>query len=151
MREILFKAKRKDNGKWAEGYYQKRYDAFGNAQHLIFWAKSCAVWEYVEIDPYTLCQFTGMHEKSEKKKKIWEWDLVRRTDLRDSKEPSVGVIEYDAENTSFLIHWIDVINYSATYPWKDRIEVIGSIFDDPELLEATVEELQEVAHGNNYR
>ena len=26
MREILFKAKRKDNGKWIEGCYQKRYD-----------------------------------------------------------------------------------------------------------------------------
>ena len=25
MREILFKAKRKDGGKWIEGYYQKRY------------------------------------------------------------------------------------------------------------------------------
>lgn len=29
MREILFKAKRKDNGKWIEGYYQKRYDLLG--------------------------------------------------------------------------------------------------------------------------
>lgn len=28
MREILFKAKRKDNGEWIEGYYQKRYDFF---------------------------------------------------------------------------------------------------------------------------
>ena len=25
MREILFKAKRIDNGEWVEGYYQKRY------------------------------------------------------------------------------------------------------------------------------
>ena len=29
MREILFKAKRKDGGKWIEGYYQKRYDLLG--------------------------------------------------------------------------------------------------------------------------
>lgn len=30
MKEILFKAKRKDDGKWIEGYYQKRYDLLGN-------------------------------------------------------------------------------------------------------------------------
>lgn len=36
MREILFKAKRKDDEKWVEGYYQKRYDLLGNEEHLIF-------------------------------------------------------------------------------------------------------------------
>ena len=50
MREILFKAKRKDNGKWIEGYYQKRYDLLGNEEHLIFHADSYNVWEYAEID-----------------------------------------------------------------------------------------------------
>ena len=30
MREILFKAKRVDNGKWVEGHYQKRYGLLGN-------------------------------------------------------------------------------------------------------------------------
>ena len=29
MREILFKAKRVDNGEWVEGYYQKKYDLLG--------------------------------------------------------------------------------------------------------------------------
>lgn len=36
MREILFKAKRKDNSKWIKGYYQKRYDLLSNEEHLIF-------------------------------------------------------------------------------------------------------------------
>lgn len=46
MREILFKAKRVDNGKWVEGCYQKRYDLLGNEEHLIFHADSYNVWEY---------------------------------------------------------------------------------------------------------
>jgi len=74
MREILFKAKRKDNGKWIEGYYQKRYDLLGNEEHLIFHADSYKVWEYAEVDPETLCQFTGLTDKSNKR--IWENDIV---------------------------------------------------------------------------
>lgn len=66
MREILFKAKRIDNGKWVEGYYQKRYDLLGNEEHLIFHADSYNVWEYAEIDPETLCQFTGLCDKNGK-------------------------------------------------------------------------------------
>ena len=60
MREILFKAKRKDNGEWVEGYYQKRFDLDGSEQHLIFWSKSYTVWEYAEINPDTICQYTGL-------------------------------------------------------------------------------------------
>lgn len=36
MREILFKAKRIDNGEWVEGYYQKRHDFLVGGKHIIF-------------------------------------------------------------------------------------------------------------------
>lgn len=80
-----------------------------------------------DIDPETVCQYTGLTDKNDRK--IFEGDIVRRTDLYNIKEPSIGFIEYDAENTAFLIHWTDIENYSATFPWKDKIEVIGNIFD----------------------
>lgn len=138
----LFKAKRADNGEWVEGYYihddisDKSYifpkDSQANESDKVG-EEGCLRLLTFEVDPSTICRYTGLTDKNGKK--VWENDIVRRTDLYNVKEPSIGFVEYDAENTAFLIHWIDVINYSATYPWKERIEVTGSIFDNTEFLQ----------------
>lgn len=91
------------------------------------------VMAYID-DESTICQCTGLKDKNGKL--IWENDIIKRLDIHDIKGPSIGTIEYDVENTSFLIHWTDIANYSPTFPWKNRIEVIGNIFDNPELLES---------------
>nr|DAK35601.1 MAG TPA: YopX protein [Caudoviricetes sp.] len=126
MREILFKAKRKDNGKWIEGYYQKRYDLLGNEEHLIFHADSYNVWEYAEIDPETVCQFTGLCDKNGKK--IWENDILRFTQQDETK---IGVIKYNAP----IFTYFGLMRWSL---YKD--EVIGNIFDNPELLQEESDE-----------
>lgn len=127
MREILFMGKRLDNGEWIQGYlfciWEKAY---------ICWGMVNDVPDMKEVDPETVRQYTGLTDKYGMK--IFESDIVRRTDLHDTKEPSVGFIEYDAENTAFLIHWTDKQKYSPTFPWKDKIEIIGNIYDNPELL-----------------
>lgn len=126
MREILFKAKRKDNGKWIEGYYQKRYDLLGNEEHLIFHADSYNVWEYAEIDPETVCQFTGLCDKNGKK--IWENDILRFTQQDETK---IGVIKYNAP----------IFTYFGLMRWSlCKDEVIGNIFDNPELLQEESDE-----------
>lgn len=126
MREILFKAKRKDNGKWIEGYYQKRYDLLGNEEHLIFHTDSYNVWEYAEIDPETVCQFTGLCDKNGKK--IWENDILRFTQQDETK---IGVIKYNAP----IFTYFGLMRWSL---YKD--EVIGNIFDNPELLQEESDE-----------
>ena len=126
MREILFKAKRKDNGEWIEGYYQKRYDLLGNEEHLIFHADSYNVWEYAEIDPETVCQFTGLCDKNGKK--IWENDILRFTQQDETK---IGVIKYNAP----IFTYFGLMRWSL---YKD--EVIGNIFDNPELLQEESDE-----------
>lgn len=131
-REILFKAKRKDDGEWVEGYYVNiakinPFIATGKIK-LEESLEGNFVPEMYAIDPFTICQYTGLKDKNGKK--IWENDIVKRTDLHDAKDPSIGIIEYDTKNTSFIIRWIDIAIYSPTYPWKDRIEVVGNIFDN---------------------
>lgn len=162
MREILFKGKRKENGKWVEGYYQKRYDNFENIQHLIFWSKSSTVWEYAEIDPETVCQYTGLNDgtkweklsENEKEKflsdwnykenrqntkedwkgrKIFEWDIVGiYSEYRE--ECDYGIVKYGEFNCSCC---------SGIYGWyfEDgdirnyrQYNVCGNIFDTPELI-----------------
>ena len=132
MREILFKAKRLDNGEWVEGYYQKRFDLDGSEQHLIFWSKSYTVWEYAEIDPDTICQYTGLVDKNGQK--IWENDICEMV--------------YDGVVNTYVIVWdkdeLDFKgtngkeNYGRNYEYLgccEEIIVIGNIFDNPDLLE----------------
>lgn len=73
MREILFKAKRLDNGEWVEGYY---IGPIG----LLDVHEICDIHDItgprVEVDPSTVSQYTGLTDKNGKK--IFEGDVVRR-------------------------------------------------------------------------
>lgn len=123
----LFRAKRKDNGEWVEGGYF--LEPYTDKAFIIQWNSTGLGYnEFIEVIRETLCQCTGL-------KRFFEKDIVKRTDIHRVGDPSTGIIEYDVENTAFLIHWIDNEKYSPMYPWKDKIKVIGNIFDNPELLE----------------
>ena len=155
-REILFKAKRKDNGKWVEGYY-RRIPCMGLHEHYIMPQNPKNRLEQYEIDPDTICQYTGFTDKNGQK--IWENDIVKFNDeIWDSCYTSCGT-EYDsweAENYG-LVGYCD---YSARYDltkykynesqteadlhenhdiefseFVKEHEVSGNIFDNPELLE----------------
>lgn len=133
MREIIFKAKRIDNGEWVEGYYLKRYDLLGNEEHLIFHADSYTVWEYAEIDPETLCQFTGLRDKNGKR--IWENDiLMAHLDESYPEDTTYETVEWGVAG------WVTGEANSAGRQYLDEFdtehyEVVGNIFDNKELLQ----------------
>ena len=137
MREILFKAKRKDNSKWVEGYYVKRYDLLGNEKHLIFHADSYTVWEYAEIDPETLCEFTGRCDKNGKK--IWENDIVL---VYENVYSAVKfglyheALKSERTHQGFYLESMDNYYYREELGyWAEKSVVIGNILDNPELLQ----------------
>ena len=137
MREILFKAKRKDNGKWVEGYYQKRYDLLGNEEHLIFHADSYTVWEYAEIDPETLCQFTGRCDRYGNK--IWENDILKTWDDQYA-QVKFGLyntcFESSDYNQGFYVAFPEDSYYRQELGyWCKESYVRGNIFDNKELLQ----------------
>lgn len=130
MREILFKAKRKDNGEWVEGYYAKL--GYGNnIKHFIIQNVSLqedfSYFEYIEIDIYTLCQYTGLTDKNGRK--IWENDIAH---IRSSVLSGYGVIKYQNGNL-VLVDAKRKRTYSMYGEWKIRKD--GNIFDNADLLE----------------
>lgn len=131
-REILFKAKRKDNGKWVEGYYCKT--TIGNdvrPSDLIFVPFKVSrneEWGWMKVDFDTICQYTGLTDKNGKK--IWENDIVR------NEKGDIGVVQWFEEHAAFMI-WNKTKHYVCYLAEDDfsKIEIAGNEFDNPELLE----------------
>lgn len=135
----LFKAKRIDNGEWVQGYlygiWEKRYILCGMTNDIP---------NMIEVDTSTICQCTGLKDKNGKL--IWENDIVK-----DFFSDACAPIRYGsyqncfdstkAEHIGFYVDWSG--KYTKYYR-KDfgywihmvDIEVIGNIFDNPELLES---------------
>ncbi len=158
MREILFKAKRADIGEWVEGYYiyhiNRTICPFGDSikpedeQHVIM-QDGFSDWNmprdtvHFDIAPETLCQYTGLKDKNGKR--IWENDIVLlREEIQDyewkaavkfgnpNREYNWGwqlVPVGECEMNKDILLWIDMDIANC--------EVIGNIFDNPELIRQT--------------
>lgn len=133
MREILFKAKRIEDDEWVEGYYQKRHNFLENEEHLIFYVDSHTVWEYVEIVPETLCQFTGLCDKNGKK--IWENDiLMAHLDESYPEDAAYETVEWGV--AGWVAHETGSMDREYLGEFDlEHYEVVGNIFDQPELLQ----------------
>lgn len=142
-REILFKAKRKDNGEWVEGNFITN-ERNENQKYIgyIFDEHNGVVEDFdiVEVDPETLCQYTGLTDKNGRK--IWENDIVTITlECDDYLIPSeTGIVEYSYGQYELKVKapdgqeaYSNLINKLSETPFE--IEKLGNVFDNPELLE----------------
>ena len=153
MREILFKAKRKDNGEWVEGLlWKKKYKS--NKIFISCFPDKDDNEEVYVVDENTICQYTGLTDKNGNK--IWENDILlqKTTEKHWCSWECMGIVRYGEMDWSeeWLGHksvgfYIEPIkrkgNTKSIYYgicqeyMTDKyfpIEVIGNIFDNPELM-----------------
>ena len=145
MREILFRAKRTDNGEWIEGYAAMSGGTFIICDNGLTYG-GFIVYEAI---PETVGQFTGLTDKNGVR--IFEGDILRGFEYPFCSNIN-GEFNYFAE-----IVWFDDSSAFGTYTFKnpksnvrgisegntdyleyfnaDKWEVIGNIHDNPELLE----------------
>ena len=127
MREILFKAKRIDNGEWVEGFYVN----YRNVIHYIL-VREEGILVWYEVDKNTICQYTGLTDK--RGTKIWENDILKGLFLHGMEVSAVVIFKDGA----FGLKWNrgNVEEFSPfTSICNVSFEIIGNIFDNPELLE----------------
>lgn len=132
MRDILFSAKRFDNGEWVEGTPFQEYSDFWGEWQWIIQTKhplTNAPYLHLEVNKKTLRQFTGLNDKNGKK--IFEGDIVRYM------QNDIMVVVWNNESAAFVGAYSAInFNYCATLiNGHMYLEVIGNIYDNPELLE----------------
>lgn len=137
-REILFKAKRIDNGEWVEGYLFKSFT--GVSYIMTQFDHILGLFEYFKVDEATICQYTGLTDKNGNK--IWENDIYEYLDSGERFVIRYGPytqsnIQIKDTNLGFYAEWQGntSMRKDLLYWFKQRdIEYIGNIFDNPELL-----------------
>ena len=140
IREVIFRGKRTDNGEWVYGYYTKaRYYLNEKEMYVIFTPDGeafprCEFSDYEEVDPETVCQYTGLTDKNGRK--IFEGDIVEGNSEYFTYTHPYGKIVYDGGQ--YLISFDHVLEDIECWgAWANDVEIIGNIYDNPELLEGS--------------
>lgn len=138
-REILFIGKRKSDEEWIEGCLlsdekepEIRYIGYlsGVEDGVVHDVDGA------EVYPDTVCQYTGLTDKNGTK--IFEGDIVRYVEIYG--EVKFGLNEnnwqIDKYNQGFFVTFPK--EYSLRNElgfWRNKVVVVGNVYDNPELLE----------------
>lgn len=143
----LYRGKRRDTGEWVEGYLAG-YDLIcteepQDVRHATGeYYDQIAYVGFVEVDPSTVGQYTGLPDKNDKR--VFEGDICRFREWSRGEMCWVGNVHY--EHQHFVISGGP--NKECETPFylqlsrfvSGDIEVIGTIYDNPELLEVNEDE-----------
>ena len=145
MRDIKFRAYIKDTNKRVPSEINKIVEVkslhLGSRKAIIGYSKSSSNYGNYSIsfDDIELMQYTGLHDKNGKE--IYEGDIVL-LDCYYYEEPAFDgefKVIYDDINGMWLL--VDLENKDRGFAfgeirsyYKAEIEVIGNIYDNPELL-----------------
>lgn len=137
MREILFKAKRTDNGEWVEGYIVKCPCAVQIGNGSCWYINVPPVdpddnGGHYNVDPETVCQYTGLIDKNGAK--IFEGDIIKHYNNCPIQEYSIDtgrVFWYQPTQRYLKTSSIFPDDCAELFEWNEY-EVIGNIHDKEE-------------------
>lgn len=140
--EVKFRGIRVDNSEMVFGFYRKNsfYNRLGDEPKLIYTnhfigafdnlSNFDGLFEQVVVIPETVGQFTGLKDKNGVE--IYEGDVIY---VNDYGVKINGVIIRDEVRTGFKIDWTKRTDFNEVIHVRiDKIEVIGNIHQNPELL-----------------
>ena len=138
MREILFRAKSIEYGDWVEGIPIKThlglFICYEENPHYCSQYGYMEIDDIVRVDEETLCEYTGLTDKNGNK--IWENDIC------DRKEKYPEIVKMNMGDWTLDYSYLFRSEYGRDYcnlefyaGERNCVQVIGNIFDNPELLE----------------
>lgn len=152
MREILFRGKRTDNGEWVEGFYA-RLGSKDNYDYILTEKSSMSVFGLsYSVNPETVGQYTGLIVANGK---VFDGDIIKfgrnlclvfwneEAFQWQAKRIDADLEIYrtyvDCRDSDWTITDLGWIAAEPIIIGKMTTEIVGNIYDNPELLSKDIE------------
>lgn len=129
MREIKFRGKTINGNEWIYGPTISQGTIKRKANK---WFMEVAENKWKGLQPNTLGQYTGLKDKNGKE--VYEGDIVK------SISGKIGYVIFLQQEMGYVVVWhncdtrLGHRNRGGDYEYDESIEVIGNIYDNPELV-----------------
>ena len=137
-RKIMFKGKEKSEGNDGDWCFGNPYIDCTDDCVMVWGSSSCGILATTSVIEETVCQFTGKTDI--KGRDIYENDILKAKKFNN--EPVIGKVVFNTNTAGFEFWYSRVVGaYGEKATCKEnlatcgKVEVIGNIFDNPELLE----------------